>query len=594
MSAAVAPGSKPGPIAVLCAGGALPFAVIEAMRAAGRKVVIVAIDGIADPGLAHLGATWLSLGQLGKLFAFLRRESCAGVVLVGAMNRPTLRSMRIDAVGWTYLFDFLRNVRRGDDAMLRGMMGWFEAQGFPVFGVSEVAPQLLAPEGPPGEDRSASRGARGGGARLCLPRRALPFRRRPGIGGARRAHRGDRRRGRHGRASRARRGASPARPAAALRPRRPASQGCEARAKPQGRYAGDRAAHHRARRKRGPRRRDDRGASGLAARKRGASSRRPMPRASFFSACGVVGRREREPRRAAIIVEAARDRDRRWRKIGRCARSAADAGAAPGAFTSQARLRRRRRRGHGGGGARKPFSPFGYFRHGLFRRDRALALDLAAHPRDGRGRGRRKSGRARHHRQPRFHSSRRAAGARAPAGSAGDRLCEPLRLGMAAGARPRHAQLMSTTCWRCCRSSPRRIAASAARAAPMSGIPCRSASPISRQAPRSVPRARLPRRSCCSCPGAAAWRSGGCCPYSARRSRSSTRLHPIRPVLPAVDWLEPRDRRLRTRDWPVAPRNHHGGGREALGLSPSQRGARRIRHGDARACARRRADGRGL
>jgi DUF1009 family protein len=147
MSAAVAPGSKPGPIAVLCAGGALPFAVIEAMRAAGRKVVIVAIDGIADQGLAHLGATWLSLGQLGKLFAFLRRESCAGVVLVGAMNRPTLRSMRIDAVGWTYLFDFLRNVRRGDDAMLRGMMGWFEAQGFPVFGVSDVAPQLLAPEG---------------------------------------------------------------------------------------------------------------------------------------------------------------------------------------------------------------------------------------------------------------------------------------------------------------------------------------------------------------------------------------------------------------------------------------------------------------
>jgi len=135
------------PIAILCAGGALPFAVVEAMRAAGRPFIVVAIEGIADPELSRLDATWLALGQLGKLFALLRRESCAGVVLVGAMNRPTLGSMRIDAIGWTYLFDFLRNVRLGDDAMLRRMMRWFELQGFPVLGVADVAPELVAPEG---------------------------------------------------------------------------------------------------------------------------------------------------------------------------------------------------------------------------------------------------------------------------------------------------------------------------------------------------------------------------------------------------------------------------------------------------------------
>ncbi len=147
MTDAKARSPEPRPIAILCAGGALPFAVIEAMRAAGRPFTIVAIQGIADPGLSRLGANWLSLGQLGKLFALLRREGCAAVVLVGAMNRPTLSSMRIDAIGWTYLFDFLRHIRRGDDAMLRGMMGWFEVQGFPVVGVAEVAPELIAPEG---------------------------------------------------------------------------------------------------------------------------------------------------------------------------------------------------------------------------------------------------------------------------------------------------------------------------------------------------------------------------------------------------------------------------------------------------------------
>jgi DUF1009 family protein len=147
MTGAEAPPLERRPIAILSAGGTLPFAVVEAMRTAGRPLIVIAIEGIADPGLARLGANWLSLGQLGKLFALLRRENCAGVVLIGAMNRPTLRSMRIDATGWTYLFDFLRNIRRGDDAMLRGMMRWFEVQGFPVLGVAEVAPELVAPEG---------------------------------------------------------------------------------------------------------------------------------------------------------------------------------------------------------------------------------------------------------------------------------------------------------------------------------------------------------------------------------------------------------------------------------------------------------------
>jgi UDP-2,3-diacylglucosamine hydrolase len=142
-----APAPRPGPIALLCAGGSLPFAVAESMRAAGREVMLVAIEGIADKELARLGAHFLPLGQLGKLFALLRRERCSGVVLIGAMNRPALRSMRIDLVGWSYLFDFLRNVRRGDDGMLRGMMRWFEDRGFPVLGAAEVAPELLAPQG---------------------------------------------------------------------------------------------------------------------------------------------------------------------------------------------------------------------------------------------------------------------------------------------------------------------------------------------------------------------------------------------------------------------------------------------------------------
>jgi DUF1009 family protein len=141
----------------------MPAAVAQAMLAEGRALRVIAIEGIAERSLDRFGATWMALGQLGRLFAFLRRENCGGVVMVGAMHRPALRAMRIDAYGWTFLFDFLRNIRRGDDGMLRGMSRWFEERGFPVLGIGEVAPRLLAPVGrlgavaPPPEALAAAR-----------------------------------------------------------------------------------------------------------------------------------------------------------------------------------------------------------------------------------------------------------------------------------------------------------------------------------------------------------------------------------------------------------------------------------------------------
>ena len=57
-----------------------------------------------------------------------------------------------------------------------------------------------------------------------------------------------------------------------------------------------------------------------------------------------------------------------------------------------------------------------------------------------------------------------------PAGPAGRRLCQPERLGLAAGPGARRCAPMSIACWRCCRSSRRPIAGSAARPASMSAI----------------------------------------------------------------------------------------------------------------------------
>ncbi len=71
-------------------------------------------------------------------------------------------------------------------------------------------------------------------------------------------------------------------------------------------------------------------------------------------------------------------------------------------------------------------------------------------------RHRRASRRARHHRQPRFHPSRRAARAARAARTAGRSTTSAPPFGRGGPGAPGRCAPMSIACWRCCRSSPRR------------------------------------------------------------------------------------------------------------------------------------------
>ena len=49
MSQAAARTADDGPLAIICGGGSLPFAVADAVGKRGRRVVLFAIRGWADP-----------------------------------------------------------------------------------------------------------------------------------------------------------------------------------------------------------------------------------------------------------------------------------------------------------------------------------------------------------------------------------------------------------------------------------------------------------------------------------------------------------------------------------------------------------------
>jgi len=134
-------------IGIIAGGGSLPTAVAGAARDSGYSPFIIGLAGIASSEIQRFPHAYAGIGQIGLTLRTLRRERCQRIVLVGSLRRPNLFRLRLDSGFFRHLPELLRFFRGGDDAVLRRVARFFEAQGFEVVGVQEVAALLLAPSG---------------------------------------------------------------------------------------------------------------------------------------------------------------------------------------------------------------------------------------------------------------------------------------------------------------------------------------------------------------------------------------------------------------------------------------------------------------
>lgn len=145
-------------LGILAGAGELPLRVIEACRATGRPVFVLALEGAADPTLgAGVPSARIRLGAAADGLRILRENGVEELVMAGAVRRPSLASLRPD---WRAAKLFARIGLRalGDDGLLRAIIHELEAEGFRVVGVDSVLGALIAPEGPLGRhapDRQA-------------------------------------------------------------------------------------------------------------------------------------------------------------------------------------------------------------------------------------------------------------------------------------------------------------------------------------------------------------------------------------------------------------------------------------------------------
>jgi DUF1009 family protein len=153
--------AAPDTLGIIAGIGRLPMAVAEAAQHDGRRVFVLALEGMTEPDdVSPFPHGWASLGEIGKAIRLLKDAGCSELTMAGKVPRPEFTKLKLDARGALALPRVIAAAMKGDDALHRTMLTIFEREGMRVIGPAEAVKGLLAPHGPigrlePSEDHDA-------------------------------------------------------------------------------------------------------------------------------------------------------------------------------------------------------------------------------------------------------------------------------------------------------------------------------------------------------------------------------------------------------------------------------------------------------
>ena len=139
-------------IGLIAGNGTFPFLVLRAARRLGHEVVVVAVRGEAFSDLEalarELGGTtfeWISLGQLGRCIATLRRHDVRRAVMAGQVKHVKLFTDVMP--DFTMLGVLGRLVTKNTDALISGIADALARQGITLMDSTDLLADLLARPG---------------------------------------------------------------------------------------------------------------------------------------------------------------------------------------------------------------------------------------------------------------------------------------------------------------------------------------------------------------------------------------------------------------------------------------------------------------
>jgi len=133
---------------LIAGNGRFPFLVLEGARREGVEMIVAAIKEETDPAIENIARTveWVSVGHLGKLIKFFKREGVTRAIMAGQVKHvqifklnalPDLRMARMLA----------RLKRRNTDALIGAVADELESEGVTLIDSTTFLQPLLAREG---------------------------------------------------------------------------------------------------------------------------------------------------------------------------------------------------------------------------------------------------------------------------------------------------------------------------------------------------------------------------------------------------------------------------------------------------------------
>jgi DUF1009 family protein len=139
-----------GPLAIIAGAGRLPVEIAAEVAARQEGVAILPLKGVADGDFSAFAQYPVGMLDPNGVLEQLSGLKARAVILAGAVHRPGI-GLVMGAYQAVRNRDEIRKVLQGgDDNLLRGIVVFLEDHGFPVLGVRDVAPKLMAQAGPLG------------------------------------------------------------------------------------------------------------------------------------------------------------------------------------------------------------------------------------------------------------------------------------------------------------------------------------------------------------------------------------------------------------------------------------------------------------
>jgi DUF1009 family protein len=139
-------------LGLIAGNGRFPFLVLDAARAAGYTITVIAIKEEAFPDLADVAARapgtalhWVSLGQLGKCISLLKEAGVTEAVMAGQVKHTKLFSDIIPDM--TLIGLLMRLKARNTDALIAGVADVLRDNGITLLDSTAFLAPLLAGTG---------------------------------------------------------------------------------------------------------------------------------------------------------------------------------------------------------------------------------------------------------------------------------------------------------------------------------------------------------------------------------------------------------------------------------------------------------------